>query len=159
MTSIANNFPPSNTPSRVVEAPKGHLRASFGITKTTETMFVCVAPPCSSIPRRNSIQAPAGPAIFRPLPPMPSRKSKIEAIGWSGPKYAAPNAKATSDTFFLTDLVPRVFAIASIPRRSISYRGTTPVERYAHSSRCTVFGENAGKQTATYSAPSSPGVE
>jgi hypothetical protein len=34
-----------------------------------------------------------------------------------------------------------------------------PVPVACHSSRCTVCGENAGRQIATYSAPLSPGVE
>ena len=36
-------------------------------------------------------------------------------------------------------------------------RGALP--RLGHSSRCTVSGENAGRHTATYSAPPGSGVE
>ena len=39
-----------------------------------------------------------------------------------------------------------------------SRSGSTRVARANHPSRCTVSGENAGKHTATYSAPSAPGV-
>src|SRR5205085_5995024 len=38
-------------------------------------------------------------------------------------------------------------------------RGARPRRTLGHSSRCTVLGENAGRQIATYSAPSSSGVE
>ena len=51
---------------------------------------------------------------------------------------------------------PELDRVARADPRRDDRRGPEVAPRY--SSRCTVVGENAGRQTATYSAPSAPGV-
>ncbi len=46
----------------------------------------------------------------------------------------------------------------SVPDREIGNLAIVPSHPYP-SSLCTLIGENAGKHTAMYSAPSGPGVE